>query len=97
MIFAQLSYCTRNTKWLLARSISAEYWRHCPMTDLTPNDLSNLIFEEFNALSPQGEHAPGPKPLSPAAQAVLDAVRSEVIVELYAPCIAAAALRITKD
>ena len=33
------------------------------MTDLTPN-----------LLSPQGEHALGPKPLSPAAQAVLDAV-----------------------
>lgn len=29
------------------------------MTDLT-----------HNSLSPQGEHAPGPKPLSPAAQAV---------------------------
>ena len=26
-----------------------------------------------NSLSPQGEHAPGPAPLSPAAQAVLDA------------------------
>ena len=43
------------------------------MTDPTPKDLSNLIFEEFNALCPQGEHAPRPKPLSPAAQAVLDA------------------------
>ena len=32
------------------------------MTDPTPNDLS-----------PQGEHAPGPEPLSPAAKAVLDA------------------------
>lgn len=32
------------------------------MTDLTPNDLS-----------PQGEHALGPAPLSPAAQEVLDA------------------------
>jgi hypothetical protein len=40
------------------------------MTDLTPNDLSD---EEFNALCPQGEHAPGPEPLSPAAQKVLDA------------------------
>ena len=29
------------------------------MTDLTPNDLS-----------PQGEHAPGPEPLSPAAEAI---------------------------
>ena len=40
------------------------------MTDLTPNDLSHLSDEEFNALSPQGYHAPGPEPLSPAAQAV---------------------------
>ena len=40
------------------------------MTDLTPNDLSHLSDEEFNALCPQGEHAPGPAPLSPAAQAV---------------------------
>ena len=44
------------------------------MTDLTPNDLSHLSDEEFIALCPQGEHAPGPEPLSPAAQAVLDAV-----------------------
>ena len=43
------------------------------MTDLSPNDLSHLSDEEFNALCPQGEHAPGPEPLSPAAQAVLDA------------------------
>ena len=43
------------------------------MTDLTPNDLSHLSDEEFNALCPQGEHAPGPEPLSPAGQAVLDA------------------------
>jgi hypothetical protein len=44
------------------------------MTDLTPNDLSHLSDEEFNALAPQGYHATGPaKPLSPAAQAVLDA------------------------
>ena len=27
-----------------------------------------------NSLSPQGEHAPGPEPLSSGAQAVLDAV-----------------------
>ena len=40
------------------------------MTDLTPNDLSHLSDEEFNALCPQGEHAPGPEPLSPAAQMV---------------------------
>ena len=43
------------------------------MTDPTFNDLSNLIFKEFNALSPQGEHAPGSEPLSPSAMAVLDA------------------------
>lgn len=43
------------------------------MTDLTPNDLSHLSDEECNALCPQGEHAPGAEPLSPQAQAVLDA------------------------
>ena len=43
------------------------------MADLTPNDLSHLSDEEFNALCPQGYHAPGPEPLSPAAKAVLDA------------------------
>ena len=43
------------------------------MADLTPNDLSHLSDEEFNALCPQGYHAPGLEPLSPAAQAVLDA------------------------
>ena len=43
------------------------------MTDHIPNDLSHLSDAEFNALCPQGEHAPGPAPLSPAAQAVLDA------------------------
>ena len=47
------------------------------MADLTPNDLSHLSDEEFLALSPQGEHAPGPEPLSPAAQAVLDAFLAE--------------------
>ena len=36
-------------------------------------DLSHLSDEEFIALCPQGEHAPGPEPLSPAAEAVLDA------------------------
>ena len=41
------------------------------MTDpLEPNDLSHLSDEEFNALCPQGEHAPGPAPLSPAAKAI---------------------------
>ena len=32
------------------------------MTDLTPNDLSHLSDEEFLALCPQGEHAPGAEP-----------------------------------
>jgi hypothetical protein len=45
------------------------------MTDHTPNDLSRLSDAEFNSLCPQGEHAPGPEPLSPAAQAVLCAYR----------------------
>ena len=45
------------------------------MTDLSPNDLSHISDEEFNALCPQGYHAPGAKPLSPAAQAVLDSMR----------------------
>jgi hypothetical protein len=44
------------------------------MTDHTPNDLSHLSNAEFNALCPQGEHAPGPAPLSPAAQAIEEAV-----------------------
>ena len=43
------------------------------MDDLTPNDLSHLSDEEFLALCPQGYLAPGPEPLSPAAQALLDA------------------------
>jgi hypothetical protein len=30
------------------------------MTDLSPNDLSHLSDEEFNALAPQGYHATGP-------------------------------------
>ena len=37
------------------------------------NDLSHLSEEEFIALCPQGEHAPGAEPLSPAAQAVASA------------------------
>lgn len=37
------------------------------------NDLSHLSNEEFMALCPIGEHAPGSEPLSPAAQAILDA------------------------
>jgi hypothetical protein len=43
------------------------------MSDHIPNDLSHLSDAEFHSLCPQGEHAPGPEPLSPAAQAVLDA------------------------
>jgi hypothetical protein len=47
------------------------------MTDLTPNDLSHLSDEEFNALCPQGYHETGPaEPLSPAAQAVLNGFRA---------------------
>jgi hypothetical protein len=45
------------------------------VTNHIPNDLSHLSDAEFNALCPQGEHALGPEPLSPAAQAVLDAYR----------------------
>jgi hypothetical protein len=45
------------------------------MTNHIPNDLSHLSDAEFNLLCPQGEHAPGPQPLSPAAQAVLCAYR----------------------
>ena len=43
---------------------------------LEANDLSHLSDEEFNALCPQGYHAPGPAPLSPAAErlAIRDAV-----------------------
>jgi hypothetical protein len=66
------------------------------MTDLTPNDLSHLSDEEFNALCPQGEHAPGPEPLSPAAQAVLDALYMDELngpEQLMARAHAAAALR----
>ena len=40
------------------------------MNDLTPNDLSHMSDEDFNALCPQGHHAPGAEPLSHAAQAV---------------------------
>ena len=49
------------------------------MTDLTPNNLSHLSDDEFNALCPHDGHAPGPEPLSPAAQAVMDAAE---------PCVA---------
>ena len=37
------------------------------MTNHIPNDLSHLSNAEFNSLCPQGEHAPGPEPLSSAA------------------------------
>jgi hypothetical protein len=47
------------------------------MTNHIPNDLSHLSDAEFNSLCPQGEHAPGSAPLSPAAQAILDAYGSE--------------------
>jgi hypothetical protein len=47
------------------------------MTDHIPNDLSHLSEAEFHSLCPQGEHAPGPEPLSPAAQAVLTAVTQQ--------------------
>jgi hypothetical protein len=47
------------------------------MTEHVPNDLSHLSDAEFHSLCPQGEHAPGPQPLSPAAQAVLDAFLTE--------------------
>jgi hypothetical protein len=43
------------------------------MTDLTPNDLSHLSDDEFNAPCPHDGHAPGPEPLNPAAQAAMDA------------------------
>ena len=43
------------------------------MTDPTPNDLSHMSDEDFNALCTQGHHAPGAEQLSPAAQAVLNA------------------------
>ena len=68
------------------------------MTDIIPNDLSHMSDEDFNALCPQGHHAPGPEPLSPAAQAVLDAAfgRWMEIDDIYDGIpgeIAAAALR----
>jgi len=68
------------------------------MNDLTPNDLSHMSDEDFNALCPQGHHAPGAEPLSPAAQAVLDAV--DALYEEDIPedrCIIAAALRAAAD
>ena len=58
------------------------------LTDLTPNDLSHLSDAEFQSLCPQGEHAPGPEPLSPAAQMILAAMHR---------CDAAAMLRALAD
>lgn len=70
------------------------------MTDLIPNDLSHMSDEDFNALCPQGEHAPGHEPLSPAAQAVLDAYCTEADLrnrEVTDCEMLAAALRATAD
>ncbi len=72
------------------------------MTDLTPNDLSHLSDEAFEALCTQGYHAPGPEPLSPAAQAVLDAINKELDeapwdVSFLAGVSASAALRAAAD
>jgi len=71
------------------------------MTDLTPNDLSHLSDEAFWALCPQGEHAPGPEPLSPAAQAVLDAALElpddPELEEIIAAALRAAADQIEPD
>ena len=64
------------------------------MIDLTPNDLSHLSDEEFNALCPQGEHAPGPEPLSPAAQAISDAYEN---TRSYSETGLIAAIRELKD
>lgn len=47
------------------------------MANIIPNDLSHMSDEDFNALCPQGHHAPGPEPLSPAAQTVLAAYYCE--------------------
>jgi hypothetical protein len=63
------------------------------MTNQLPNDLSHLSEEEFHSLCPQGEHAPGPEPLSPAAQAVLDAYWDDAPLESGARCGIAAVLR----
>jgi hypothetical protein len=68
------------------------------MTDLTPNDLSHLSDEEFNALCPQGLHAPGPATaLSQAAQAVLNAMHRSYDHEPTRRLIAAAVLRAAAD
>jgi hypothetical protein len=77
------------------------------VTDHIPNDLSHLSEAEFNALCPQGEHAPGPEPLSPAAQAVLDAALEtdfeidftnlDATLKASMKTVAAAALRAAAD
>ena len=72
------------------------------MADIIPNDLSHMSDEDFNALCPQGHHAPGPEPLSPAAQAVLDAafgrwMEIDDIDDDIPGEIAAAALRAAAD
>jgi hypothetical protein len=64
------------------------------VTDHIPNDLSHLSNAEFHSLCPQGEHAPGPEPLSPAAQAVVKAVDHYETNHWLTPReVAAAALR----
>jgi len=67
------------------------------MTDHLPNDLSHLSDAEFNSLCPQGEHAPGSEPLSPAAQAMLNAYWDDAPLESGARCGVAAALRAVAD
>jgi hypothetical protein len=68
------------------------------MTNQLPNDLSHLSDAEFNAFCPQGEHAPGPAPLSPAAQAVVNAVDHYETNHWLTPReVAAAALRAAAD
>lgn len=67
------------------------------MTDLTPNDLSHLSDAEFHALCPQGEHAPGPEPLSPAAQAIVADMHRSYDHEPTRRAIAAAILRALAD
>jgi len=67
------------------------------MTDLIPNDLSHLSDAEFFALCPQGHHAPGPEPLSPAALSVWCRF-CEVVEEHGPPRLGlAAALRAAAD
>ncbi len=67
------------------------------MTDLIPNDLSHMSDEDFNALCPQGHHAPGPEPLSPAALSVWCRF-CEVVEEHGPPRLGlAAALRAAAD